>query len=178
MKREGQNLEQMEGLVQPSLAYKDSFVEAAKEFESVGENIYMHGTKPDPDFGKLLQKIEQDKGIYQPVGRVPQTQLWFVSGGEFIGWTKIRHILNDKLLKEGGHIGYAVRPSKREMGFGTKMLEQALSEAKKLGIKKVLITCDDGNVGSARIIENNRGVLENKIEIDGKLKRRYWIKIK
>lgn len=64
------------------------------------------------------------------------------------------------------------------MGFGNKILEQALSEAKKLGIKKVLLTCDDDNIGSAKIIEGNGGVLENKIDVEGKTKRRYWIEIK
>ena len=66
------------------------------------------------------------------------------------------------------------------MGYGTKTLEFALLEAKKFGIHNVLITCDDDNVGSAKIIEKNGGVLENKVEGEyeseaKKLKRRYWI---
>ncbi|OGI95844.1 hypothetical protein A2917_01160 [Candidatus Nomurabacteria bacterium RIFCSPLOWO2_01_FULL_42_17] len=169
----------MGGLVRPSLVYKDSFIEAAKEFEDAGENIYMRGSKPNDDFNQLLIKIkEREEGANLPADRVPQTELWFVSGGEFIGWTKIRHKTNEKLLQEGGHIGYSIRPSKRKMGFGNKILNLALQEAEKLGMEKVLVTCDDDNEGSARIIENNGGVLENKISIEGKLKRRYWIEFK
>ena len=67
------------------------------------------------------------------------------------------------------------------MGYGTKMLELALKKAKLIGLNKVLITCDDDNPGSARVIEKNGGILENKILniIDGQqvLIRRYWIDI-
>ena len=59
------------------------------------------------------------------------------------------------------------------------MLALALKEAKKMGLKRVLITCDDINYGSAKVIENNGGVLENIVEnnIDGEIihTRRYWI---
>ena len=48
-------------------------------------------------------------------------------------------------------------------------------ECRKLGIDRVLMTCDDNNIGSAKSIENNGGILENKLESDGTLVRRYWI---
>jgi len=43
----------------------------------------------------------------------------------------------------------------------------------------VLVTCDDGNIGSIKTIENNGGVLEDIVsgpDLD-KPKRRYWIDI-
>ena len=47
---------------------------------------------------------------------------------------------------------------------------------------KVLVTCDDNNIGSAKVIENNGGVLENKVtnidEYGEVVTRRYWIKIR
>ncbi len=163
-------------LVKPSLEYRNSFIEAIKEFEAEGENIYMRGTKPDDNFDELLLKIkEREEGINLPANRVPQTELWLVENGEFIGWTKIRHRLNENLLLEGGHIGYAIRPRARKQGYGTKILELSLSVAKKLGIDKVLVTCDDDNISSTKIIEKCGGVLENKIEHEERLKRRYWI---
>src|SRR3989338_8882010 len=127
MEKKNNKRKQMGKLVTPSSSLKDGFLEAVKEYERVGENIYMHGSKPDEDFDKLLLKIkERESGENLPKDRVPQTELWFVSGGEFIGWTKIRHMLNEKLLQEGGHIGYSIRPSKRKMGFGNKILNLAL----------------------------------------------------
>ena len=58
------------------------------------------------------------------------------------------------------------------------MLELALKEAKKIGLSKVLITCDDDNIGSARVMEKNGFILQDKLEntFDGKtfVTRRYW----
>ena len=47
----------------------------------------------------------------------------------------------------------------------------ALIRAKELGLERVLLTCDEDNVGSRRTIENAGGVYED-IRKD---KRRYWI---
>ncbi|OGI67876.1 hypothetical protein A2738_03275 [Candidatus Nomurabacteria bacterium RIFCSPHIGHO2_01_FULL_42_15] len=166
-------------LVKPSVEYKDSFLEAKKEYEANGESIYLHGHKPDDDFDKHLLKIkERAEGVNLPADRVPQTELWLIENGKFIGWTKIRHKLNENLLLQGGHIGYSIRPSMRNKGYGTKILELALDEAKKLGIEKALLTCEDDNINSAKVIEKNGGVLENKVTGDRKLKRRYWIENK
>ena len=163
-------------LVKPSIEYKYSFIEAVKEYEAKGENFYLHARKPEADFDELLLKIkEREEGKNLPADRVPQTELWLVQNDKFIGWTKIRHRLNENLLLQGGHIGYSIRPSARNKGYGTKILELALAEAKSMGIDKVLVTCDDDNIGSVKIIEKNGGTLENTIENEGKLKRRYWI---
>ena len=66
------------------------------------------------------------------------------------------------------------------MGYGKMILKLALAEAKKLGILKALVTFDDTNTGSCKIIEANGGILEDKVENgkDNPLKRRYWITIK
>ena len=62
------------------------------------------------------------------------------------------------------------------------MLSLALKKAKQMGLNKVLITCDDDNYASAKVIENNNGKLENIVQnlIDGKIiqTRRYWIELK
>ena len=41
----------------------------------------------------------------------------------------------------------------------------------------MLVTCDDDNLASARVIEKNNGELLNKVvsQISGKQVRRYWI---
>ncbi len=172
-------------LVKPSIEYKDSFIEAIKEFQ-VGEGSTRFGYIQDMDihevennFDKYLEKLKNgEKGVGLKEGYVPESILWLVDNGEFIGAASLRHKLNEKLLKMGGHIGYGIRPSKRKMGYGVKILELALVEAKKLGIAKGMVSCDDDNIASAKIIEKNGGVLENKVEHEGKLKRRYWIENK
>ncbi|WP_446899870.1 GNAT family N-acetyltransferase [Clostridium sp. LBM24168] len=93
----------------------------------------------------------------------------------------MRHKLTDELLKRGGHIGYGVRYSKWNKGYGTELLRQALLKSKSMNLHDVLITCNDDNIGSSKIIEKNGGLLENKLEnkVNGKqiLTRRYWIHI-
>ncbi len=83
----------------------------------------------------------------------------------------IRHRLTPFLLEVAGHIGYSVRPSARRRGVATAALREALPLASALGIDPVLVTCDDDNLGSARVIEANGGVLE---DVRGR-KRRYWV---
>lgn len=94
----------------------------------------------------------------------------------FVGAVNIRHYLNESLLFTGGHIGDGVRPSERRKGIATKMIGLALEECKKLGITRVLMTCDADNIGSAKSIIRNGGVLENTvINEDGVPEQRYWI---
>jgi predicted acetyltransferase len=83
-------------------------------------------------------------------------------------------------MKDGGHIGYAVVPEFRKQGVATKILEESLRFCRKWNIQvegKVLVTCDDDNIGSIKTIEKNGGMLLDKINlVEGKpLKRRYWI---
>lgn len=98
--------------------------------------------------------------------------------GRLLGAVDIRHYLNDFLLKEGGHIGTGIRPSERRKGYATEMIRLALIECKKLGIDKALITCGKDNIGSARSIVKNGGILENEfMNSDGDVEQRYWISI-
>lgn len=100
---------------------------------------------------------------------------------ELVGVVHIRTSLTDSLLRYGGHIGYGVCPSQFKKGYGTEILKLALLKAKDL-VKEdnILITCDDDNIGSYKIIEANGGNLENKVENEDQgekfLTRRYWIK--
>ena len=165
-------------LVKPAIEYKESFIEALKESHAEGRSSSLIISELEKDFSKLVHKYQdREKGIGLKEGYVPDTRLWLVEGSEYIGWVAIRHSLSESLMKEGGHIGYEIRPTKRKMGYGSKILELALPVALNLGIKEALITCNDDNIASAKIIEKNGGILENKVELGDKLVRRYWIKI-
>lgn len=111
-------------------------------------------------------------------GYVPDSVLFLLDEdrNRLLGAVNIRHYLNDKLLFDGGHIGDGIRPSERRKGYATKMISLALEECKKLGINKVLITCDKDNIGSKKSIINNGGVKENEvIDDEGNIVERYWI---
>jgi len=113
-------------------------------------------------------------------GLVPDSVFFLldIDRNRLIGAVNIRHYLSNYLLKYGGHIGDGIRPSERKKGYATKMIELALIECKKLGINKVLMTCNKENIASAKTIIKNGGILENEvIDLDGKLLQRYWINL-
>lgn len=59
------------------------------------------------------------------------------------------------------------------------MLKLALEKCRDMGIKQVLITCDKDNIGSAKTISANNGILENElVEDNGNIAQRYWITMK
>jgi predicted acetyltransferase len=121
---------------------------------------------------------ERERGVNLPPNHVPSTFLFAFKGERIVGRVSIRHRLNDLLVRVGGHIGYVVVPEFRRRGHATAILRLALDLAhEKLGHDRVLVTCDDDNIGSIKTIENNGGVLEDVVsgpDLD-KPKRRYWI---
>lgn len=129
------------------------------------------------DFDYYLENLEIKEGAAN--GWVPDTTLFCLDKDRniFVGAVNIRHYLNEGLLRSGGHIGDGIRPSERRKGYATAMIGLALKECKKLGIDRVLMCCDKENVGSAKSIQKNGGVLENEIEEDGTIEQRYWIQL-
>ena len=129
------------------------------------------------DFDYYLEHLELKEAAE---GLVPDSVFFLLdeSRDRLLGAVNIRHYLNDSLLKEGGHIGDGIRPSGRRKGYATEMIRLALIECKKLGIDKVLMTCDKENIASAKSIIKNGGILENEfVNSDGKVEQRYWISI-
>ena len=165
-------------LVKPSEEFKDSFIESAAEIIAEGNENFLKGSNGAGDFRAYCQRLNNEaKGIGLKEGLVPSTYFWLTDNNCFIGRSSVRHWLNENLFKFGGHIGYIIAPKYRKLGYGTQILELSLREAHKLGIDKVLVTCNNTNLGSARIIEKNGGVFENELfqPETGFWKRRYWI---
>lgn len=131
------------------------------------------------DFDTYLENLEIKEET--PEGRVPDTTLFCLDMDRdiFVGAVNIRHYLNEGLLYDGGHIGDGIRPSERRKGYATAMLGLALEECKNLGMNRVLVCCDKDNIGSAKSIIRNGGVLENEVvDEKGSITQRYWIELK
>jgi predicted acetyltransferase len=140
---------------------------------------FLHYYRRGMSFRRYLEVLaERELGVDLSVDHVPSTFLFAFVGARIVGRTSIRHHLNSRLERIGGHIGYAVVPEFRRRGYATEILRQSLEIANdQLGIRRVLVTCDDDNVGSIRVIEKNGGVLHDVIAGPdlSKPKRRYWI---
>lgn len=166
-------------LVKLSRAYQKQLDDMMEEWLAVEQDFSPWAIRKNDyrDFDYYLEnlerKVEQD-------GRVPDSVFFCldVDRDIFVGAVNIRHYLNESLLFTGGHIGDGIRPSERRKGYATAMIGLALEECKKLGIHRVLMTCDKDNIGSAKSIMNNGGVLENEVvNEEGVLEQRYWISL-
>lgn len=163
-------------LARPQQRYKDSYIDAVREFIRDGDAITWH---PDilaerfDEFLKVLQQAETEP----LAGMAPASHFWLISADQrYLGDVNIRHHLNASLRRFGGHIGYRIRPSERGKGFGTLICRLGIAQARQRHIGDILITCDDNNIASCKIIEANGGVLQDKIDNGrGVLTRRYWI---
>jgi predicted acetyltransferase len=141
---------------------------------------FLHFYEPGVSLTGYLEVLARLRtGTSLPAGVVPETLLFAFAGPRIVGRVAIRHALNARLEREGGHIGYVVVPEFRRRGYGTRMLGLAVRLAgDELGIDPVLVTCDDDNAGSIRVIERNGGVLRDVVPADGREARirRYWIR--
>lgn len=165
-------------LIKPTKKYEESWKNALAEFEAEERRGFWNVPEKPGDIDEYIQRTEDhSKGKNLPDYWVPATTYWLVDNGEFIGHINVRHKLNDHLEKEGGHIGYAIRPSARKKGYGMKILELVLPKAKELGLQKALVTCDESNVASKKIIERNKGQFQDKVPCEKEPKLRYWIKL-
>ncbi|WP_226638659.1 GNAT family N-acetyltransferase [Bacillus tropicus] len=168
-------------LLKPTYEYSKQITEYRDAFLHADEQP--HGSSSLQNFDSLDEWFEkvsiQEVGENLQGNRVPSSQFLSFEKGELIGFVNIRHRLNEELLRESGHIGYSVHPDKRRQGYVTKQLKLALGEAQKLGLKKVLITCDKSNVGSAKTIQKVGGVLEDEVASShtSEIVQRYWIEI-
>jgi len=167
-------------LVEPSLAYRDAFLAFATEC-ATADTPYQQAKykRAIRDVRGYIRRLQGGaRGANLPAGHVPGTTYWLVRGGrDIVATSNLRHRLTPHLEYEGGYIGYGVRPSERRKGYGTAVCRLTLEKARAMGMKRVLITCDTDNLASARIIEKNGGVLENRVvsHETGKMKNRYWV---
>ncbi|GAB6434092.1 MULTISPECIES: GNAT family N-acetyltransferase [Bacillus] len=168
-------------LLKPMHEYSGEIIAYRQAFLHSGEQP--HGSSSLQNFDSLDEWFEkvsrQELGGNLLSNRVPSSQYLSFEKGELIGFVNIRHRLNEELLRESGHIGYSVHPDKRRQGYAIKQLKLALGEAQKLGLQRVLITCDKVNIASAKTIQKVGGVLEDEVVSShtGEIVQRYWVEI-
>lgn len=166
-------------LSDPDVRYKQEFYDMLAEWKATGEELVPWVLDLDSsDFDRYVSDLKNySLGIALGKGKVPHSTYWLIDEGRLVGVSNFRHELNEKLLASGGNIGYGIRPSARRKGYATLLLKLTLEKAREMGLKRVLLVCHKGNIGSAKTIINNGGVLENEPLIDGRIEQRYWIEL-
>ena len=161
----------------PDESMENEFILFNEEWETSGEKLVPYAARRRgltyDAWRNEAERLEKEA----PPGMVT-AHVWFLMREDrILGAISLRHTLNDYLRGVGGHIGYGVRPSERRKGYADLMLKKVLVLAKERGMKEVLITCNQGNIGSEKVIKRNGGILENVIEDGDEMVARYWIRL-
>ena len=173
-------------LVKASEQYLAAIIEAVEECK-IDQNPYrvadidalIDAVDNNDVLAWLEKKQNEDKGINLKPGYVASTYYLLIDGKEYIGSFQLRHKLTENLMNIGGHIAYIIRPSKRRKGYATAGLNLCLQEAKRIGLDKVLITCNAKNTASYAVItkamNEHGGEALPDIAIDDGFEHRVWV---
>ena len=184
----------MTRLVIPHVRYQASYLAASDEFAASGEQrdgdgdlsqppeagyagfeFTREGLQDPAEFARFVaQRVRaRDADAPRRSGWTACHFRWIVDDADdYVGSLALRHELTDFLLREGGHVGYSVRPSARRRGHAREALRLALPIARdEVGLDRVLVTCLESNEASRRVIERNGGVYEDSRNGT----RRYWV---
>jgi len=168
-------------LVKPDLSYVDEIIKYKEE--SLKENPLINGSAGLNRFSSIEDWLEELKKRSTqetvPKELVPSSTYLGVREKDnyIVGMIDIRHYLNEYLTQVGGNIGYSVRKSERNKGYAKQMLKLALEKCRDLKMKKVLITCDEDNIASEKVILSANAKFEDIRNVDGENKKRFWIEL-
>jgi predicted acetyltransferase len=167
-------------LESPSLRLKDSYISLVEEFLQRREILIPFPLKfPTDDFRAFIDRLEKcAQGSEIPNGFVAHETFWLVeNGAHVVGVSNLRYNLTDALRKDGGHIGFGIRPSARRRGYATLILKETLLRVRERGISRALLTAHKGNTGSVKTILRNGGVLDSEELLPGHsdVMQRFWI---
>jgi predicted acetyltransferase len=167
-------------LIAPSLFFEAEFSAFCDDYihnDPENGEYYLDGKT---NFSHYVQRLmDEERGVNLKEGYVPCSHYWLVNSDKsIVGAIRVRHNIDSEFLSlEAGHIGYDIAPSFRRLGHGKTMLKLALAKAKALGLFRVLVTADEDNIASRKIIEASDGELENIVmgKVFPNLLARYWI---
>ena len=162
-------------VIEPSYDFENEYLKMCSDYIEKQDQNYCYST-----IEEVRKKIASDNRYAYgeiPANRVKSFSYWFIVDNCIIGTSRFRPELNDDLKIEGGNIGYDVSPQFRKLNYGTMILNWTKMKAFDYGLKEILVTCDDDNIGSYKIIEKNKGKLLEIINSPktNKMIRRYII---
>ena len=169
-------------LIEPMMAYASDIWQFRQEIIDSDDRDKFAGCgnlERCASAGEWIDMIRRNQRVETcPEDKVPSNIYIAVreSDNRIVGVIDLRHHINHPILGTwGGHMGYYVRPAERNKGYAKEMVRQNLQHCRDLGIRKVMITCDEENLASERVITVNGGIYEKSIEVDGCPVKRFWI---
>ncbi len=180
----------MHVFTEPSSDFKKSFLEALEEqTQEPLRGILRHIEKSlgsrkhlldwlTTHFDTYVQQLKiATHGINLPLGYVPQTHVWLIEGGNYVGRCIVRHTLDTPKSWNVGHISYEVRPSKRRLGFGQLLMHECLEIADNLSLPHMYVVVHPRNIASKKIILRAKGELSEQFVLNHQQRERYVIKL-
>ena len=173
-------------LVEPSLeyaedlwAFRQEIIDKDADNEDQFAGCMSLNSSSSADEWIRICSLRKDEKTCEEVGtKVPSHTYLAIrkKDNRIVGVIDLRHHIDHPILGTwGGHCGYSVRPAERGKGYAKEMLRLNIMNAAKLGIERMLVTCDEGNIASEKTILANGGVFEKTIEVDGVIMKRFWI---
>lgn len=160
-------------LITPTEEYEAEYRAFLQEAEGV-RGMFPHNRVDNfGEFVAHLQRHARGEGLTE--GQIPISTFWLVRDGvEIVGISRLRHT-----LVLAGHIGFHIRPSMRQRGYGSHLLALTLEKARAIGLPRVQLVCLPENTASQRVIEKNGGVFSDAYtsENTGLRYLRFWIEL-
>lgn len=146
-------------LIQPTRKYLAEYKEALLELKK--ESLNPHLVQYEIDH---LETVITEARTARTNKSRPRSEFWLMDGAHYIGTIQIRHKPSGKNPQVQSHVYYEIRPRERQKGYGEQILKLGIRKARLLGIKKLLLACNEGNTASRKVIEKNNGVLTRKVK--------------
>ena len=157
-------------LEQPTSGHEIQYIEMMDEWDAFGGRLnpgalsrFSNSQQRNVTYPEWLKWIDEDK-------KAGQWLYFFINNGKILGAITIRPKKNMHNIGLDCHCLYGIRPTERNKGYATKMLQQALPIMKSHRINPVVITCDKENIGSSKVILKNGGLFVEEV-IDEKTGR-------
>ena len=155
-------------LIKPSVDYKESYLEALQLYHAEERYKNLSIKELDDNFEYFVEeRCKRRSDVYcdypEWIELVTDTVLWLVKNEDYIGTIKIRHRLNWHLEKWGGHLTFIIRPDKRNMGYGQKMLRKSKLAFNALDMDEALVTIPPDNQIARHVMEKLGAVYEDEL---------------
>lgn len=168
----------------PSEKHENDAIDYINEFYKYNSKINGEGGLDSylDDYSGWLKKLEKDRKQIANEKRVPAETYFLVreNDNRIVGMINIRYNLNERLLLNGGHIGYSIRPTERRKGYNKINLYLGLKRLDELNVETALLDCVKSNIGSSKTMLSLGAKKYNEIynEDYGEVVEKYKIDIK